>query len=685
MRIYLFLLLCCLCFVSLFFDHCADAAPPPTLFVKKVDYNVNGQAARVEYGNGIVTTQTYDTKTFRLKRIYTVKGAVVLQDLNYTYDALGNVLSIVDAKNSGDQTFAYDHLNRLKQATSQAYGPKTYSYDTIGNIKTKEGIAFSYSGINAGPHAVTSLGDGSAMSYDPNGNMSVMSQTGSNHAYTFDVENRLVNVKKNGSTVAQYSYDGDGGRVRKIGFNGTTSTTTRYVGPLFEETGGVGVNHVFWGATKILTVSNNQSRFYFYDHLGSANVVTDSSGNPIELIEYKPFGEFARHEKYGGNENVAWQYFTSKPLDEETGLMFYGARYYAPFLGKFITPDTIVPSGSNPQSLNRYSYVYNNPVNLTDPTGNFPWMAAIIGAIIGGTTSAIQSYQVTGKINWTGVAINAIIGGFSGATLAPSTTASSLQITAFPKTSMLLLKSSAALSLGSQVTGAAGWSNLSQSLGTGAQYLGYGFLGLQVGVGIANWIHDPRFQTVRLDGGAGGIQSGDKVHVNGMLTPLDKTAGFANNALDEARYVGAEVLAYNPTSSPIADLVEATFSKMFFTGSIERQLSGSLAGLSGIGLSGFSQGGIIASNTALGLGLTDQRNVLKALTVNSTQVSQIRVGISGAIGGGLRFANKSLTYGTGSWLDFSNALGPNLRPNYFIGGVLGLTVLPVGISHHYLP
>ena len=117
------------------------------------------------------------------------------------------------------------------------------------------------------------------------------------------------------------------------------------------------------------------------------------------------------------------------------------------------------------------------------------------------------------------------------------------------------------MSLGSQVAGAAGFSDLSRALGMGAQYLGYAFVGLHVATGVANWVHDPRFSTVRLDGGAGGIQSGDKVHINGMLTPLDKTQGFAIDAMSEARSVGANVLAYNPTSSPIADLVESIFSR----------------------------------------------------------------------------------------------------------------------------
>lgn len=207
--------------------------------------------------------------------------------------------------------------------------------------------------------------------------------------------------------------------------------------------------------------------------------------------------------------------------------------------------------------------------------------------------------------------------------------------------------------------------------------MGYAFVGLHVGVGVANWIHDPRFQNVRVagDGPANAYQSGDSGHVNGILTPLDA-------AIQEAKVAGASVLSYNPTSSPIADLTESVLSKIFFTGSLEREISTSLSGLTNITLQGFSQGGIIASNVALAMGLKDQRNVISQLNVVSTQISQVRVAISGAVGGGLSFGKETITYGAKSIFDFSNALGPDLRPHYFLGGTLGLTIMPVGIANH---
>ncbi|AKG53330.1 hypothetical protein DGWBC_0654 [Dehalogenimonas sp. WBC-2] len=69
--------------------------------------------------------------------------------------------------------------------------------------------------------------------------------------------------------------------------------------------------------------------------------------------------------------------FTGQKLDS-TGLYYYNARYYDAALGRFISADTVIPSFLNPQSLNRYSYCYNNPLKYTDPTGHWGWIGAVV-------------------------------------------------------------------------------------------------------------------------------------------------------------------------------------------------------------------------------------------------------------------------------------------------------------------
>jgi len=92
------------------------------------------------------------------------------------------------------------------------------------------------------------------------------------------------------------------------------------------------------------------------DHLGGVNVITDINGAKVQLNEYDPWGKVSRTE---GNVDPEKR-FTGQILDPESGLYYYGARYYDPELVRFISPDPIVPSPGDPQTLNRYGYVRNN-------------------------------------------------------------------------------------------------------------------------------------------------------------------------------------------------------------------------------------------------------------------------------------------------------------------------------------
>jgi RHS repeat-associated protein len=109
-------------------------------------------------------------------------------------------------------------------------------------------------------------------------------------------------------------------------------------------------------------------RYFHSDHLGSSNIVTNETGERIAHTEFTPYGSISVQD---GSYDPKYK-FTGKERDE-TGLYFYGARYYDPELGRFISADTIVQNPGDPQSLNRYSYCRNNPLNLVDPTGHSFW------------------------------------------------------------------------------------------------------------------------------------------------------------------------------------------------------------------------------------------------------------------------------------------------------------------------
>ncbi len=202
------------------------------------------------------------------------------------------------------------------------------------------------------------------MTYDANGNLTKKGP----QTLAYDAENRLTQVVKAGATQAAVTYDGDGGRVTKTAPAGTTV----YVGKLWElRPASVKVKYIWVGSQRLVSKSSTGTVSYLHpNHLGSTDLLTDKTGTEVAHYEYTPWGEtFSKT----GTASVPHQY-TGKELDPETGFYFYESRYYDPQLGRFLTPDTIVPVPHDPQAFNRYSYAHNNPLVYTDPTGHSWWM-----------------------------------------------------------------------------------------------------------------------------------------------------------------------------------------------------------------------------------------------------------------------------------------------------------------------
>ena len=283
-----------------------------------------------------------------------------MQDLTYAYDNTGNMTGITDVLNTGSRSFTYDALNRLTSGTgtfgpSQSQVTHNYVYDAIGNILEKAGITYSYTDASH-PFAVTSTSDGKTYTYDANGNM----LTGAGRTMEWDVDNRLSSVSASGGT-ALMSYDYTGIRVKKDSPSGIT--TFPFSG--YEDAGGIITKYIKIGNEIVGASKGGEKLFYHNDHLGGVNVITDIWAARVQLVEYDPWGKVSREE---GTSDPSRR-FTGQQLDPESGLYYYGGRYYDPELGRFISPDPFVGQPSDPQNLNRYSYVENNPVNKIDPSG----------------------------------------------------------------------------------------------------------------------------------------------------------------------------------------------------------------------------------------------------------------------------------------------------------------------------
>jgi len=174
----------------------------------------------------------------------------------------------------------------------------------------------------------------------------------------YDAENRLTGV--NGAAAATFVYDGDGNRV-KTTFG---ATTTVYVGAIYERDNGTTVRKYYYaGGNRVAMRTGGQTYYLLGDHLGGTNVTYNSSGVQISKLLYRPWGE----TRFSTGTTPTTRRFTGQREDcqrRTIGLYFYNARYLDPQLGRFVQPDTIVPDPGNPQALNRYSYVLNNPVRL---------------------------------------------------------------------------------------------------------------------------------------------------------------------------------------------------------------------------------------------------------------------------------------------------------------------------------
>ncbi len=652
-------------------DSIAKNATPhvPMEFVKNVDYNAAGQMTKVEYGNGAITTYTYDPLSLQLTRLKTTdKNNVVIQDLTYQYDSVGNILNITDAVHFDTQSFQYDALNRLTQATGNNYGTKAYSYDEIGNITSKEGVSYTYAQNGAGPHAVTALSDGTAMTYDTNGNMITKNKAGIITNYEYDVENRLLRVKNGSTTIEEYEYDGDGGRTKKITYDTQNPTvTTKFVGSLYEEANNRYTDHIFLGDKRIATINNGAVVFIHENHLGSANIITDSTGLIKELIEYKPYGEFARHEKYGSGEDVAWFYFTGQRFDDKTGLYYYNARYYDPSLGRFLTPDTIVQSPSNPQTFNRYTYANNNPVNNIDPDGH-GWFRKFIGKVVGAFAAAAVFFGTGGNIGAAANTYNSVESIISPAANNNWGQAGVNALNAFAMGSgNPYFMVSGALGMLSYRTGEQGYNDLSRTLGYASQAVAAAYVAWNVGVGVKDWLFDhgsyydvdgtplTKAQVIAKYG-----KSGAKVFTNGVNQSLDA-------ALQMAKDNEANVLFYNVSHGVIADFTESTLGWITGTGALDREL-GTLATQMTVNLLGYSQGSIISANAMVWAGINGGAMPGSSLGTMGSAVGSIRTHLS-AWEAGVSF---SKVYGNTHTFDPIKLLSSEINPVGYAQGAIGL-------------
>jgi len=241
------------------------------------------------------------------------------------------------------------------------------------------------SGMNELLTTVDLSGATTSYAYDANGNLDT--KTGG-WDYDWNPENLMTAAKLNGNPQESYTYDGLGRRVKVDGAAGSGVWMVSIIAgmdTIYEkDQSGAVTKYVYANGMRIAKITPSGTvHYYLGDHLGSTRKVLDASRNTIFSTEYEPFGK-----PYSVTGTEAYKY-TMEKHDDPTGFVYLRARQYDPDLGRFVSADPVLGVPAFPQTLNRYTYVVNNPLRYTDPTGEvIPLLVIAAIVILGGGAAA---------------------------------------------------------------------------------------------------------------------------------------------------------------------------------------------------------------------------------------------------------------------------------------------------------
>ena len=413
-----------------------------TMLVENLTYNACGQLQNETYGNGVTATAIYSPVDGRLQQLLAVKNHKTLQSLSYSYDPVGNVMSLEDAAQptdwfDGEQVdpvnrYVYDTLGQLIEARGResvlaATQPglpglvlpgggdasrlrnytQIFNYDGAGNL-----LSLKHGQLPQRTMKVDSLSNRSLYQidasnppdirngFDANGNLLRLAGMQEMH---WDVRNQLQRVtqviREDGINDDEvYVYGADGQRLRKIRVQQAKAVRhvehVRYLPELEIRTntatgevlhvttlqaGRIKVRRLLWLAHHH-TLPDPQWRYSLSDHLGSSALELNDQGNVISHEDYYPFGGTACWAALSlVDATCKVVRYCGKECDA-TGLYYYGLRYYAPWLQRWINPDPLgVADG-----LNLFTMVHNNPVAHVDLQGAITAPSEIAQAVVAG-------------------------------------------------------------------------------------------------------------------------------------------------------------------------------------------------------------------------------------------------------------------------------------------------------------
>ncbi|WP_448725041.1 RHS repeat-associated core domain-containing protein [Pseudomonas farris] len=405
--------------------------------LQEMQYNAAGKIIEQRAGNGVISRWSYDPADVRLLRQHGQKDQQpALQDFEYVYDPVGNITRILDhvftpshfanQRVDGHREFSYDSLYRLHSASGYDDGPpsdipglpqptdpqdrrnytQTYEYDHSDNLiklsHVREGAThtrrmFIDPASNRGVRWIEGDPDPQFDTlFDRHGNLQAL-QPG--QGLRWNARDQLASVtlvqRDNGpNDEEQYRYS-QGARVYKRHETHTAATShfheVRYLPGLEIRTKDNGeelhvitlavgsVRCLHWVTGKPPGIDADQLRYSLDDQLGSSLMELDQQARLISHEGYYPFGATAWMAAHSALE-VGYKTvrYSGKEMDV-SGLYYYGARYYAPWLQRWVSADPL----SDVDGLNLYAMVANNPVIYIDRTGGMKAVFDVLKGVVG--------------------------------------------------------------------------------------------------------------------------------------------------------------------------------------------------------------------------------------------------------------------------------------------------------------
>ncbi|MCP3100594.1 hypothetical protein LZ198_17120 [Myxococcus sp. K15C18031901] len=351
-----------------------------------------GGTEEERFGNGIVTTRTFHGETGRLESIRSVLqpqgAATTVQDLRVEWTKTMDLRKRVDALANQSESFVYDPKHRLLETKATKGGATqdaSFTYDPFGNLLERPDVgAYTYH-----DERLQSAGDASFW-YNDNGELIARSVDGVNTALTHDPLGRVKAIFSLPTFELAFDYDAQGNRVRR--FDAQSGLETLTIGEWYRRERNVKEplnsarhthrvqvgNATVAELTRVYdaqgTIVDSDTHFLLADELGSTTVVTDDTGAVVERRSYTAWGQPRdpldwTQSALFSTASLVTRGFTGHEGRDDGGFTFMRGRMYDPSVGRFISPDPIVQSPFALADLNRYSYAWNNPASVTDPTG----------------------------------------------------------------------------------------------------------------------------------------------------------------------------------------------------------------------------------------------------------------------------------------------------------------------------